>query len=125
MLHYAVDENNIKALKVILSHPRLTALALNQKYKRYAASPVMFAVYMNRSEILTLLADDPRVDLETTDWKGRSLEEVAENMDPEIFPFVAEVVNNILDPVKSLFNTICRCSIMLSAVSTRGERIVF
>ena len=45
-LHMAVEENKIEALKVILFHPRLTALTLNQKYRRYAASPVMFAAYM-------------------------------------------------------------------------------
>ena len=76
-LHWAVRENNIEALKLLLGHPNLTTLTLNQKDKKYGATPVMLAVIMNRLEHLDLLVADPRVDLDTTDWKGRSLEEVA------------------------------------------------
>ena len=36
----------------------------------------MWAVRLNKLEHLALLAADPRVDLETTDKEGRSLEEV-------------------------------------------------
>ena len=79
VLHVAVEKDNIEGLKLLLSHPNLTALALNQENKRDGATPVMLAV-MNGSyrwQHLELLAADPRVDLDTTDVKGRSLEEVA------------------------------------------------
>ena len=77
-VYRAVKENNIEALKLLLSHPSLTALTLNKKDKGYGATPVMKAVMMrNRLEQLEMLAADPRVDIDTTDDKGRSLEEVA------------------------------------------------
>jgi len=78
---WAVDENNIEVLKLLLSHPSLTALTLNQKGKRYGVTPVMLAVRWNSLEILAMLAADPRVDVDTTDREGRSLEEVARNPD--------------------------------------------
>ena len=71
--------DNIEGLKLLLSHPSLTALTLNQKDTRYGFTPVMLAV-MNGSyrwQHLELLAEDLRVDLDTTDKEGRSLEEVA------------------------------------------------
>jgi len=78
-VYWAVKENNIEVLKLLLSHPSLTALTLNKKGERYGATPVMLAVRWNSLEILGLLAADPRVDLDTTDKEGRSLEEVARN----------------------------------------------
>ena len=69
--------NNIEVLKLLLSHPSLTALTLNQKMEWNGATPVMFAVMWNRLEQLELLAEDLRVDLDTTDKEGRSLEERA------------------------------------------------
>merc|ERR1712130_591908 len=71
-VHWAVIENNIEVLKLLLSHPSLTALTLNSKFGRGA--PVMFAVWRDRLEHLMLLAADPRVDLNTTDMAGRSLD---------------------------------------------------
>ena len=68
---------NIEVLKLLLSHPSLTALTLNQKNKDRGVTPVMLAVLSNKLEHLELLAADPRVDLDTTDEDGRSLEEVA------------------------------------------------
>ena len=91
-VHVAVKTNNIEALKLLLSHPSLTALTLNQKqvvhsetctltlnmkFKEKSASPVMQAVMRNSWEQLALLAADPRVDLDTTDWRGRSLDDMA------------------------------------------------
>ena len=67
--------NNTKGLKLLLSHPTLITLTLNQKYND--VTPVMAAVMKNRLEQLVLLVSDPRVNLETTDREGRSLEEVA------------------------------------------------
>ena len=69
--------NNIEVLKLLLSHPSLTALTLNQKNEWHGATPVMLAVISNELKHLELLAADPRVDLDTTDKEGRSLEERA------------------------------------------------
>ena len=69
--------NNIEVLKLLLSHPSLTALTLNQKNEWYGATPVMWAVIDDKLEHLELLAADLRVDLDTTDKEGRSLEERA------------------------------------------------
>ena len=77
VVHWAVDIDNIEGLKLLLSHPSLTALTLNQKDKEHGITPVMLAVISNKLEHLELLAADLRVDLDTTDEYGRSLEEVA------------------------------------------------
>ena len=88
----AVQNQNIEALKLLLNHPNLTALTLNQKDKENGATPVMDTVMYNswepwdpwmwdpwicRSEHLALLVADPRVDLDTTDNSGMSLSERA------------------------------------------------
>ena len=64
-------------MKLLLGHPSMTALTLNQKAKYYDQTPVMQAVSLNRLKPLALLVADPRVDLDTTDNEGKSLEEVA------------------------------------------------
>ena len=69
--------SDIEGLKLLLSHPSLTALTLNQKDNDYGYTPVMLAVRRNRLEHLEVLDADPRVDLDTTDKEGKSLEEVA------------------------------------------------
>lgn len=81
-VYWAVDGDNIECLKLLLSHPSLTAPTLNMKtkyygYGDYGYTPVMLAVRMNRLKHLELLVADPRVDLDTIDKEGRSLEEVA------------------------------------------------
>ena len=76
-LHLAVLWNKLEAFKLLLSHLSMTALALNQRDNDYGSTPVMRAVKMNRLEHLALLAADLRVDLDTTDNKGRTLEEAA------------------------------------------------
>ena len=77
----AVEVNNIEVLKLLLSHPSLTARTLNQKDNRYGATPLMRAVRLIYSGLslgqMELLFADLRVDLDTTDEEGRSLEEVA------------------------------------------------
>ena len=75
-VHKAVDENNFEGLKLLLSHPSLTTLSLNMKGK-YGNTPVMLTVRRKTLENLEVLAADPRVDLDTTDEDGWSLEEVA------------------------------------------------
>ena len=74
-LHWAVKRFNIGALKILLKHPSLTTLTLNQKDNLYGFTPVMAVVRWNKFEHLALLAADPRVDLDITDEEGRSLEE--------------------------------------------------
>ena len=81
-MHTAVYLDRIEALKLLLSHPSLTALTLNKKFSiQYSplkgVTPVMRAVIENSLEQLALLAADPRVDLETTDMRGRSLDHMA------------------------------------------------
>jgi len=70
-------EEDIEGLKLLLSHPSLTALTLNQKDKHYGETPAMLATRMERCSsrqvVIKLLTADPRIDLDTTDGAGRSL----------------------------------------------------
>ena len=85
-VHVAVIHNNIEGLKMLLSQPSLTALTLNQKDNvDMGVTPVMLALTISLSksrarlkrwEHVKVLVADPRVDLDTTDKQGRSLEEV-------------------------------------------------
>ena len=52
--------NNIEGLKLLLSHPSLTAFTLNHKKKLYGDTPVISAMKMNRLKHLEVLAADPR-----------------------------------------------------------------
>ena len=83
-LHWAVQnsvvdiKHNIEVFKLMLNHPSLTAITLNQKDKdMWGGTPVLLAVIYNRLEHLALLVADPRVDLDVTDCEGRSLEDWA------------------------------------------------
>ena len=69
--------HKIDVLKLLLSHPGLTSLTLNQKQKKNGATPVMVAAMRNKLEHLAVLAADLRVDLDTKDKEGRSLEDMA------------------------------------------------
>jgi len=81
--------HSIEGLKLLLSHPSLTSLTLNMKGRgHYGYTPVMWAVVWNRLKHVEVLVADPRVDLDTTDNEGKSLEEVARN--PETRKVVAE-----------------------------------
>ena len=79
-----VIHNNIEGLKMLLSQPSLTALTLNQKDNEdVGVTPVMLALGISLSSArrkrwkhLALLVAEPRVDLDTTDRQGRSLEEL-------------------------------------------------
>jgi len=85
VVHWTVDKfYSIEGLKLVLSHPSLTALTLNQKDNHYGCSPVMLAVKQHRSRLehLEVLVADPRVDLDTTDREGRSLKKAARH--PEV-----------------------------------------
>ena len=78
-LHLAVHYNNIEALKLVLSHPNLTALTLNHRDKIEGDTPVMLALPY-QWEYVTVLTSEPKVDLDTTvKWYGaRSAEEYVE-----------------------------------------------
>ena len=76
LLHLVVIANNIEGLKLLLNHPDFTAPTLNHR-NSMGDTPVMLAVLYDRLEHLAVLANDLRVDLDTTDNEGRSLEEVA------------------------------------------------
>jgi len=75
--HCPCEEKHIEGLKLLLSHPSLTALTLNMKDKHYGETPVMLAMklkgYRSRQVVVEVLVADPRVDLDTTDREGRSL----------------------------------------------------
>jgi len=70
-------EEDIEGLKLLLSHPSLTSLTLNQKDKYEGETPVMLATRMERCSsrqvVIKALTADPRVDLDTTDGAGRRL----------------------------------------------------
>jgi len=68
---------NIETFKLLLNHPSLTTLTLNHKNKVYGETPVMHAVIRKKKQHLALLIADLRVDMDTTDMEGRSLEERA------------------------------------------------
>lgn len=74
-VYEAVWQNNIETLNLLLNHPNLTALTINQKEPDEGNTPVMLAARWNRLEHLSVLAADLRVDLDTTDKNGKSLEE--------------------------------------------------
>ena len=79
-VHQAVTDDYIWALKLLLNHPGTTALTLNQKDNMFGRTPVMHAVdhvHEYRLRCLESLAADPRVDLDTTDASGWSLEDLA------------------------------------------------
>jgi len=77
-VHRAVDQYTNKGLKLLLSHPSLTTLTLNQKEKLDGDTPLMLAMRRrDQVEHVEVLVADPRVDLDTTDKEGKSLEEVA------------------------------------------------
>ena len=77
-VHHAADQYTNKGLKLLLSHPSLTTLTLNQKEKLYGDTPLMLAMRRrDQVEHVEVLVADPRVDLDTTDKEGKSLEEVA------------------------------------------------
>ena len=73
-VHAAVVDENIEVLKLLLSQPDLTILNHRDRYG--GATPVMLAVQGNKLKALALLVADLRVNLDTNDKEGRSLEDV-------------------------------------------------
>ena len=71
-----VGHHKLDVLKLLLSHPGLTGRTLNEKQAN-GATPVMVAAMKNKIEHLEILAADLRVDLDTLDKEGRSLQEMA------------------------------------------------
>jgi len=76
-VHTTAFENNIEGLKLLLSHPSLTALTLNKKDERFGHTPVMWALKGSTLKYLEVLVADPRVDLDTIDKEGKSLDRAA------------------------------------------------
>ena len=76
-LHSAVNWENIDGLKLLLSHPSITALIINQKDNYHGRTPVMLAMKCKKVNILRELVNHPSVDLDTRDGSGSSLEESA------------------------------------------------
>ena len=78
-VYWAVEKYSYAALYLLLNHPDLTSHTLNLKMGTLVKknTPVMLAVKRNAQDCLELLVDDLRVDLDTTDRYGRSLEEMA------------------------------------------------
>jgi len=89
-VHWAVVNNNMEVLNLMLSHPSLTAFTLNQKENLFGATPVMWATMYGRLEALALLAADLRVDLSIPN-KWESLEERARSSsEPETLKVLDE-----------------------------------
>jgi len=73
VVHWAVEASyDIEGLKLLLSHPNLTALTLNQKENENGGTPVMWAVKMNRWKHLKLLLNVPSIDVNIVDNAGHS-----------------------------------------------------
>ena len=73
IVHAAVENNNVESLTLLLNDPRVITF----NHKRAGATAAMEAVIGNKFEILEALVADLRVDLDTTDMEGKSLEEMA------------------------------------------------
>ena len=71
-LHWAF--NNVEAVRMLLADPRLTTA---NHYDWGDQTPVMYAMILNRMDVLRELVAHPSVDLDTRHRDGRSLEEWA------------------------------------------------
>merc|ERR1711971_1423317 len=124
-LHCAVYSNSIEGLKLLLSHPSLTALTLSTRERLYGDTPVMLAVRKNRLKHVEVLAADPRVDLDTTDKKGRSLEKVAR--DPKTRKVLAEAKQRGEEKVEQVdmeaAETGVKCSPISKLLGVRMEAV--
>ena len=74
-LHMAAWNDNVEAVKMLLADPRLTTH--NHKDNDGGWTPVMSALLWKKPGAFRELVAHPKVDLDTKDEKGRSLEEVA------------------------------------------------
>ena len=73
-LHFAVDDDNVEGVRMLLADPRLNTVNHKDKGGR---TPVMLAMNCKKVNILRELVNHPSVDLYTRDGKGRTLEEAA------------------------------------------------
>ena len=73
-LHFAAENDNVEAVQLILADQRLQTV--NQK-NIYGLTPVMLAVMHNNVNTLRLFVANPRVDLDTVDGLGKTLEEIS------------------------------------------------
>ena len=73
-LHFAAENDNVEAVLLILADHRL--LTVNQK-NIYGLTPVMLAVMHNNVNTLRAFVAHPKVDLDTVDGLGKTLEEIS------------------------------------------------
>ena len=73
-LHFAVDVGNIRGVQLLLADSRLNTF--NQE-NDYGNTPVITAINRNEIGVLRQLVSHPSVNLETRNWRGWSLEEIA------------------------------------------------
>ena len=74
VLHFAAENDNVEAVQLILADQRLQTV--NQK-NIYGLTPVMLAVMQNNLNALRAFVANPRVDLDTVDGLGKTLEEIS------------------------------------------------
>ena len=73
-LHYAVDDDNVEGVRMLLADPRLNTVNHKDKWGR---TPGMAAMKWKSVNALRELVNHPSVDLDTRDGSGSSLEESA------------------------------------------------
>ena len=75
-LHFAASHDNVAAVKLLLADPRLNTHN-HKDIMSTGYTPVMTAMVNKNVDALRELVAHPRVDLDTRDMLGRSLEDVA------------------------------------------------
>ena len=73
-LNWAAEYDNAEGVQLLLDDPRLTSANHKDDFGR---TPVMKAMFYNRVNALRKLVAHPCVDLNTRDFQGNSLEQVA------------------------------------------------
>ena len=73
-LHFAAEAGNIEGVRLLLADPRL--YTFNHE-NDYGNTPVMTAINRNEIDVLRKLISHPSISLETRNWRGWSLEEIA------------------------------------------------
>ena len=73
-LHCAVDVGNIRGVRLLLADSRLNTF---NDENNYGNTPVMTAINKNEIDVLRELVSHPSTNLETRNWRGWSLEEMA------------------------------------------------
>ena len=69
-----MDVGNIRGVRLLLADSRLNTL---NDENDYGNTPVMTAINKNEIDVLRELVSHPSISLETRNWRGWSLEEMA------------------------------------------------